>query len=108
MAPEAQKQVRRFSQLSTNKASFWHLHVLRWRYFNEWVWRGRDEKFRTVEKSEIGRGDQKLEDTCFWDFHIPIGMAQRVWAPSIKRHFKNLWGMITFPPAFSGENVINC
>ena len=51
-------------------------------YFIKWVWRGRDEKSRTVEKSEIGRGDQKLKETCFWDFHIPVGMAQRVWPPS--------------------------
>jgi len=56
--------------------------VLRWRYFIEWVWRGRDEKSRTVEKSEIGRGDQKSEETCFWDFHIPRQMAQRDWALS--------------------------
>ena len=83
MAPEAQKQANRFSQLSANKASFWHLPVLLWRYFIKWVWRGRDEKSRTIEKSEIGRGDQKLKETCFWEFHIPVGMAQRVWAPSI-------------------------
>jgi len=87
MAPEAQKQARRFSQLSTNKARFWHLPVLRWRYFIEWVWRGRDEQSRTVEKSEIGRGDQKLEETCFWDFHIPRQMAQRDWAPSFCESF---------------------
>ena len=81
-APEGQKQVYRFSQLSTDKASFWHVLVLRSRHFFEWVWRGRDEKFRTVEKSDTVQGIQKLENTCFWDFHIPTEMAQRVWAPS--------------------------
>jgi predicted anti-sigma-YlaC factor YlaD len=82
MAPEAKKHARHFSQLSTNKVSFWHLPVLCWRYFIERVLRGRDEKSRTVEKRYIGRGDQKLKETCFWDFHIPVGMSQRAWAPS--------------------------
>ena len=118
-APEGQKQAYHFSQLSTNKASFRHVPVLRSRYFFEWVWRGRDEEFRTVEKSDTVPGVQKLgplgplgfdfaqrrqtlrpsssrdpqqspasfrsavkvENTCFWDFHIPTEMAQRVWAP---------------------------
>jgi hypothetical protein len=47
-----------------------------------WIWRGRDEEFRTVEKSHTVPGVQKFENTCFWDFHIPTEMAQRVWAPS--------------------------
>ena len=81
MSPEAHKQAHHFSQLSKNKPSFWHRPVLRWRYYIEWVWRGRDEKYRTVEKSDIGRGDQKLKETCFGDFHMSAGMAQRVWAP---------------------------
>jgi hypothetical protein len=67
-APEGQKQAYHFSQLSTNKANFRHLPVLRSRYFFEWVWRGRDEKFRTVEKSDTVPGVQKLQSTCFWIF----------------------------------------
>ena len=89
MAPGAQKQAHRFSQFSTNKASFWHLPDLSWRYFTKWVWRKRSEKFRIVEKCKIGREDQKLKETCFWDFHISVGMAQRVWAPSQNSNREN-------------------
>ena len=58
-APEGQKQAYHFDQLFTNKASFRYVPVLRSRYFFEWVWRGRDEEFRIVEKSDTVPGVQK-------------------------------------------------
>ena len=57
-------------------------------YFFEWVWRGRDEKFRTVKKSDTVPGVQKLENTCFWDFYIPTEMTQMVLAPSRSDYFE--------------------
>jgi len=81
-APEGHKQAYHFSQLSTNKASFWHVPVLRSRYFFEWVWRGRGEELRTVEKSGTVPGVQKLENTCFRHLTLPRQMAQRDWGPS--------------------------